>query len=169
MQEKKPMSEPVNEAVDKINWLVEGWPPSVVSALRELIAEIMSLGAERDRLAAKHAQLLEGLENLGWPCRLEELPEYTRTLSAKLAESEAERDRERKAAEHATRSWEWAMAERNGIISRLRLHFPHIKTVVFGDDPRDPGPPTCMRCKMEDRVIGQPWHDGLGPSRPRGE
>lgn len=125
MQEKKPMSEPVNEAVDKINWLVEGWPPSVVSALRELIAEIMSLGAERDR--------------------------------------------ERKAAEHATRSWEWAMAERNGIISRLRLHFPHIKTVVFGDDPRDPGPPTCMRCKMEDRVIGQPWHDGLGPSRPRGE
>lgn len=49
-------------------------------------------------VAAKHAQLLEGLENLGWPCRLEELPEYTRTLSAKLAESEAERDRERKGA-----------------------------------------------------------------------
>lgn len=82
-----------------------------------------------------------------------------------LRQTEERADREAKAAAHATRCWEQAMAERNGLISRLRLHFPHIKTVVFGGEPRDPGPPTCMRCTMEDRVIGQPWHDGLGPSR----
>jgi len=77
-------------------------------------------------------------------------PEIDR-WKARVAELERERDA--------------ARAERNGIISRLRLKWPHIEIGERGKR-RDPGPPTCLRCAIED-MIGEPYHDGLGP--PRGE
>lgn len=65
---------------------------------------------------------------------------------------------------------EEVQAERNGIISRFRLKWPHIEitrgSVPLGEPrTKDPGPPTCLRCSIEDEVIGEPWHDGLGPTR----
>lgn len=56
-----------------------------------------------------------------------------------------------------------ARAERNGLISRLRARWPHIEIAKNGQRV-DPGPPTCLRCRIEDE-IGSPWHDGLGPAR----
>lgn len=72
---------------------------------------------------------------------------------------------------------EKAQAERNGIISRLRAHWPHIELPTKVPTARgarmsgrglvaDPGAPACLRCAIEDE-IGAPWHDGLGPVRPR--
>lgn len=86
-------------------------------------------------------------------------------VQTRVSQLEAALKQEERAAAQATTSWERALAERNGLISRLRLHFPHIETIVFGGEPRDPGPPTCLRCTLEDRVIGHPWHDLLGPAR----
>jgi hypothetical protein len=64
---------------------------------------------------------------------------------------------------------ETAMAERNGIISRLRSRWPHIEiprgSVPLGQSRTyDPGPRVCLRCRIEDD-IGPPWHDGMGPAR----
>lgn len=56
-----------------------------------------------------------------------------------------------------------AQSQRNGIISRLRLRWPHIQIAVRGRRC-DPGPPGCLRCSIEDE-IGEPFHDGLGPPR----
>jgi len=77
----------------------------------------------------------------------------------------AERDALKLRVAELERERDGARDERNGIISRLRLKWPHIEIGERGKR-RDPGPPTCLRCAIED-MIGEPYHDGLGP--PRGE
>ena len=59
------------------------------SVLQQALAEIIRLREEKDAL-------LQGVEQLGWPCRLAELPAYTAELGRMLAQSEAELARLRK-------------------------------------------------------------------------
>ena len=56
---------------------------------QQALAEIIRLREEKDAL-------LQGVEQLGWPCRLAELPAYTAELGRTLAQSEAELARLRK-------------------------------------------------------------------------
>jgi len=46
-----------------------------------------------DALTRERNKLLEGLENLGWPCRLEELPDYVSRLTRELREQSERRVR----------------------------------------------------------------------------
>lgn len=57
--------------------------------IQQALAEIIRLREEKDAL-------LQGVEQLGWPCRLAELPAYTAELGRMLAQSEAELARLRK-------------------------------------------------------------------------
>ncbi len=56
---------------------------------KQALAEIIRLREEKDAL-------LQGVEQLGRPCRLAELPAYTAELGRMLAQSEAELARLRK-------------------------------------------------------------------------
>lgn len=55
-----------------------------------LPSDIRLLLDSHDRLTRERNKLLEGLENLGWPCRLEELPDYVAHLTRELREAKRE-------------------------------------------------------------------------------
>lgn len=53
------------------------------ATIHQALAEIICLREEKDAL-------LQGVEQLGWPCRLAELPAYTAELGRSLAKVESE-------------------------------------------------------------------------------
>lgn len=64
--------------------------PKSLDACDNCHVQTCSTCPKRDQLEEEQAKLLEGLERLGWPCRLEELAEYVEKLEAKL---DKEKDR----------------------------------------------------------------------------
>ena len=69
--------------------------PAAADETAEMVERIAVLEVEQDetkKRAQKFDQLLENLEDIGWPCSLEELPKQYTQLSLKIAALEAERD-----------------------------------------------------------------------------
>jgi hypothetical protein len=65
-------------------------PSKPQTDLQKLEQENAQLRASLTDLENARAVMLTGLEKLGWPCRLEELPTYTATLSRLLSEAQEE-------------------------------------------------------------------------------
>jgi hypothetical protein len=61
-----------------------------------------SFDASVQQVLDERATMLEGLENLGWPVRLVELPEYCQQLSSTLSQRNEEVARLRRSLEHLT-------------------------------------------------------------------
>lgn len=82
-----------------------------------------------------------------------------------LDEARAEVERLRFEAEKRG-CWECPAKEHRAVqaearLAKVREHWPHIEIGERGER-RDPGPPTCLRCKIEELLAAQPeepaWH-----------